>query len=167
MELKECTAATFSMVVQWTYTGLVNPPHGQPETIAKELDNLIDFLVLADRIDLLGTFEGFVKTIRSYIIKNRSILKGEHIQLGFSLPKGHPLRKTLIDACMAPFAFYMTGLYQKQNLLRFDFEKEMNELDEFAADLLKGFVVWNRESCSSKARNRLDLPTGTYFTISW
>lgn len=121
IEMKEDSVAAFEMMAQWIYTGAIRLT-GSP---AKQLDSYVDFLKLADKVDLLGPFDSVIASLRLILNLPQSgehgspasqvqslygadwaaplpeiIIQPHHIEDAFELPSGHGLRTAFVDACV-------------------------------------------------------------------
>lgn len=141
MELGECTASIFHLVVQWVYTGRIILSDNLAAEKAESVNLMIDFLMLADRIQLLGQFDSVALMIKQVLIQDFTTLKSKHIESASLLPPGHPLRKMLAQACVRPYIHHIRppghAIDSKDPRQVFGFQKELDEIDGFAADLLR------------------------------
>lgn len=159
LSLTSCSIETFKVLVQWLYTSQIvldeDETEQEPVDVSSlddegilreafdsmtrketsEISRLLDFLRLADEIQLLGPFDSIVNKIKTTIISEESSLKAHHIRTASNLPIGHSARKLLAQACVVDYAKYCFLGHE------FGSHTVMNELEGFAADLLKEFGV--------------------------
>ncbi len=131
----------FELVIQWIYTGnVVLPPSmipmDSPENITKHRRELItaylDFFMLCDKLIIseIGQ-ESIILEIKSLILLSRDALGPGHIRTAVNLPTGHAVRRLFAQAAAKDFV-----VSKRKGQEPFIFAKEVDELPEFAADLL-------------------------------
>ncbi|KAF4635565.1 hypothetical protein G7Y89_g2531 [Cudoniella acicularis] len=130
--LKETTSNAFQLVTQWMYTGNVVLAL-ETLTSAETITQLLDFLRLADRLDILGPFDSVVEMVKSTLRKDQAALLSHHIREAVKLPSGHAIRNIFAQVCVKDY----TPSLRKSAIFRF--RKELDEVDEFAADFFKVF----------------------------
>ncbi|KAF8863304.1 hypothetical protein BDZ45DRAFT_685928 [Acephala macrosclerotiorum] len=156
LSMSDCSRDTFKLVIQWIYTskitldevaqnqGLfvpdntaatqdarINPKIIKVEQMSQNVTRLLDFLMVADKIQLLGPFDSVVEMMKQIIVPDRSALLATHIRAATNLPSGHGARKLFGKACVKD---YLEFLYKSQKMR---FGVELEELDSFAADVLR------------------------------
>lgn len=163
--MTSCSVETFQLLVQWLYVGgivLDDFSHHKRtnselmlETFgfdsksvqkllpvdksAREIISLLAFLKLADEIDLLGSFNNLVNSIKWKIIDDRACLRREHIRMAMEFPAGHAARTLIVQACVKAYISRMfTAPGDTGHTLWY--RAELDELDGFAADLLREFT---------------------------
>ena len=132
MELKDVKKKPFYLAVQWMFTGQIVLPtacDGSAEIITE----LIGFLELADRLDIMGPFDSIIGTMRSKMRSNRNALLPQHIRDVAKRPRNHPARALIDIACVGPYASAV------KNPDTFGFKAELEEVEGFASDLFKAF----------------------------
>jgi hypothetical protein len=150
---------TFKQVIQWMYTSQVTLPSPTPskkpkiqvtdsstvefkDVDSQQVTDLIQFLVYADEINLLGPFDKIIDTLKSILIRNSACLLPQHIRTAYQLPRHHPLQKLVVQACILDYAYHITRHWPSMHTTPrrvFRFNEEKAELDSFAADLLQEF----------------------------
>lgn len=153
------------MVVQWIYTFNVIIPRGSQSSPGPAAISLIlSFLILADEFDLLGnTFICVAKRLKDCIKADRLSLQAQHIHLAAKLLSGHPLlRKLFARACVPSYIRYLWFGTNDSSPAEFRFEKELDEVEGFAHDLLKALqeAIRAREYDSDS-----DNDSDPYYTI--
>jgi hypothetical protein len=146
-----CSTESFDLVIQWMYTAhAVLPP-----TVVSDSDKvsrLLDFLKLADFLHLTGPFTTINETIHE-MVKDRSNLESKHIQEAMKLPAGTPARQLIVQACVGPYMASLGWSYVSEKtgiMIDFKFKTELDELDGFAAELLRLFGETARKKQSWK-----------------
>jgi hypothetical protein len=146
-----CSTESFELVIQWMYTAhAVLPP-----TVVSDSDKvsrLLDFLKLADFLHLTGPFTTINETIHE-MVKDRSNLESKHIQEAMKLPAGTPARQLIVQACVGPYMASLGWSYVSEKtgiMIDFKFKTELDELDGFAAELLRLFGETARKKQSWK-----------------
>lgn len=166
LSMTDCSIHTFKLVVQWMYTSqiildedydIIDTPRESIQDVAagealpmddrhslethrssQHISRLLNFLKVTDRIELLGPFTSVVQMIKGRIIAHRSSLTCEHVRAAVELPQGHAVRELFAQACVRDYSRWF--FYKSQsNRPVLGCETEVNELEGFAADLLKAF----------------------------
>jgi hypothetical protein len=147
----DCPTESFELAIQWMYTGgAVLPP-----TVVSDSDKvsrLLDFLKLADFLHLTGPFTSIDEAIHE-IVKDRSNLQSKHINEAMKLPAGTPARQIIVQACVGPYLESLGWSYVSNvlgSISDFRFKTELDELDGFAAELLRLFGETARKKQSGK-----------------
>jgi len=140
--LKDTTADAFELVIQWIYTGnLVLPAIVQTDTDA--ISRILDFLNAADFLDLDGNpYPAVVEELKARLIKSREALNSAHIIKAMALPSEHTTRKVIMQACIGLYFISLgaSWTYERHyttSMFPFKFDKELTQVDGFAADLFR------------------------------
>lgn len=124
---------SFSMLIEWIYLGRINDTKAQT---GEQIPALIEFARFADMcmvsqelFDLIR--HSLSRAIRYSRVQNHyysrlHYVTKEHIGSAMRLPLGNPVRDLIVQACVRDFL----------KPTNFKFEKEIREIDNFAADLL-------------------------------
>lgn len=91
---------------------------------------------LAERIELLGPFDNVVSSMEEILMSDRSALRPEHIRSAAELPSGHAVRALFAAACVKPYLHHVSPKADFHDSLEFKLQKELDEIDSFAADLV-------------------------------
>lgn len=146
--------ATFELVVQWMFNeeivlqSIANPLSTEDSTAldnSKSTDEVLreqhqttqylQFINFADYLDLLGNFQETHEVIRNLVSKNNCRnLQSSHVRLIMELPANHPIRVYMIELV----AWVYTDAILSGS--PFAFQTEMAEMDDFAAELMRGFT---------------------------
>lgn len=133
LKLEETTAKTFDLVIQWIYTGKFILP--VTSTSASEtFDQLLGFVKLADRLNLLGPLDTVVASMKALLVSDRDLLKPVHIRAAAELPREHVVRLLFADACAREYTLFVRSASKG-----FKFSAELKEIESFAFDLLGSF----------------------------
>ncbi|KUJ22425.1 uncharacterized protein LY89DRAFT_762551 [Mollisia scopiformis] len=157
MSMTSCSLETFKLLIQWLYTshvelGDMGSKEDEGVTISTEpgevsnehpssrqITILLSFIKLADEIQLLGSVDEIVEMMKKKIIDTRSCLTTQHIRMAADLPKGHGVRTLFAQACVKDYApYFFSSRWHRGGLW---FRAELNELDGFAADLMRELDV--------------------------
>lgn len=127
---------SFSMLIEWIYLGRVDDNTARTE---EQISALIEFARFADMcmvsqelFDLIGHSLSRVirhsrcNTVQYHHYSRLHYVTKEHIGSAMRLPLGNPVRNLIVKACVRDFL----------RPANFKFEKEIREIDNFAADLL-------------------------------
>ncbi|KAL2065053.1 hypothetical protein VTL71DRAFT_4193 [Oculimacula yallundae] len=121
---------------------------------AQSVSRLLAFLKLAHDIELLGPFSSVVEEIRATITSFRSALLPGHIRVAAVFSSGHPVRTLIAEACTRAFASYsFPRLVDGKKAATFRFEKELDELDGFAADLIREYTKASKKKVVSTKKD--------------
>ncbi len=102
----------FKLVVKWIYTCNIvfSSALSSPSQI---ISRLLEFLLLADFLQLLGPFDTIANEIKRILCEtrtSRNFLTSGHIRQVMQLPPGHVARQVVIQACVK---LYMDSIYNK------------------------------------------------------
>lgn len=64
---------------------------------------ILNFLKLADQIDLTGPFDPVLHTMKTILIKDGDALLPEHVRSAVELPEGHKLRTLFAQSCVKSY----------------------------------------------------------------
>jgi hypothetical protein len=117
---------------------------------SQTITSYLEFLTLADELDLLGSFDNIIEKIEAILISSELSLLQDHVRSASQLPRGHAIRKLFARACVRP---YIEDINKGPADSDFRFRAEMTELESFAADL---FCEYN------EAIRQRELETGLY-----
>ncbi|TVY43739.1 hypothetical protein LCER1_G008779 [Lachnellula cervina] len=136
---KVVTTQSFEILVQWIYLGKLVFPSMKPE---EEITMALDFVRLADMVEVTGMETVIAEHIKNIILKNpwpidtkwESYRHGDsnmfcvvpqHLKSAWKLPGGHPVRKLLAAASVEGYLRYEKPKYYQ----------EMREVPGLLADL--------------------------------
>lgn len=151
LTLKDTNSDAFELVIQWMYTGHFVLP-AIVQTDADSISRILDFLNAADFLDLIGSpYRVVADAIKEKLIKSREVLESAHILKAMALPSEHLTRKLVLQACVGLYFISLGGSWKyerKYSTTRspFKFEKELTQLDGFAADLFRLYDEVRRTS---------------------
>ncbi|KAM3065912.1 hypothetical protein ACMFMF_010538 [Clarireedia jacksonii] len=136
----DCTIATFDLMIQYLYTGVFNTPLSL--TQAQQISALLDFCILVD-ILLLQNSPMIVGKMKAILEESTTYLEKEHIRKAATeLPSGHAVRKLFADIMVDLFVNYNSNAWGPV----FRFEQEVQDVDEFAADMARACVDRRRRN---------------------
>lgn len=133
MKLEDTDITSFQHVIRWMYMGSTAVPTVPTVTTKEVLTQYVGFFLLADRLDLQGSLQPDFDAVKAALQLDKTQLLAEHVRAAVSLPKNHSLRKLFAQACVRD---YFGGMSSKN---AFRLQKEVDDLDGFAIDLLKAF----------------------------
>jgi hypothetical protein len=158
LKLEETTAKTFDLVIQWIYTGKLILP-ATPTSAAETFTQLLGFVKLADRLNLLGPLDTVVSSMKALLVSDRDLLKPVHIREAAELPREHAVRSLFADACVREYTLFLRIPGRV-----FRFPAELKEIDSFALDLLGSFGLSISKSRHTRSYIEFFDPlTQTYF----
>jgi hypothetical protein len=99
---------------------------------SQTITSYLEFLKLADDLDLLGPFDDIIGKIKAILISSELSLLQDHIRSASQLPCGHAIRKLFAQACVRP---YIEDINKGPAGSKFRFMAEITEIESFAADL--------------------------------
>ncbi|KAJ5545901.1 hypothetical protein N7494_003486 [Penicillium frequentans] len=127
---------SFSMLIEWIYLGRINDTKARTE---EQISALIEFARFADMCMVSQELFDLIRHSLSRVIRYSGCnlaqnhyytrlyyVTKEHIGSAMRLPLGNPVRDLIVQACVRDFL----------RPTNFKFEKEIREIDNFAADLL-------------------------------
>lgn len=129
------TAGAFDAFVQYLYVGNINLPEGlsYPDTISI----LLEFFVIAEKF-LVNVLPAILEKLKAPLKESSQHLKKEHVRRAvLELPSGHPVRKLFAQSVIPAYLLQFNREPTKFWKTEFDFTKELEELEGFAADILK------------------------------
>lgn len=92
---------------------------------------------LADQIGLLGPFANIIDGLKNVLEEDRTSLHPEHIRIAAELPSGHAVRVLFAEACVKPYLHHVSPDADLHDRLEFNLQREVDEIDSFAADLVR------------------------------
>ena len=124
------------MIVHWMITGQI--VFSKDTSNCEKMSTYLSFLKMAERLTLLGPFSSVFQDMKKVLREDHGSLTAEHIRFAAELPKGNALRKLIVDACVDS---YKRDLEKRRedDEPTFKFRAEIDELDGFAADLLRAY----------------------------
>ncbi|KAF7913767.1 uncharacterized protein EAF01_000173 [Botrytis porri] len=143
----ECSILAFDFVVQYLYTGtFVRPDIAGFSSGSQQVTNLIEFYELAERFSL-DISDMILDNIKEILVIDRLYLQAEHIQKVVSFPNGQKLRMLFARSCIQAYLQSVNLAHEKAKAFRF--QKELDTLDGFAADLMRVYreVADKRTPC--------------------
>ncbi|KAH6675539.1 hypothetical protein B0J14DRAFT_586710 [Halenospora varia] len=135
MTLTDTSNGTFELVVQYLHTGKFILPANIRDSV-ETVTQLLDFAVLTDVLLIPNAHTAIGERLTSLLkpftngnANTRLPLHTEHLANALGLPEGHPIRVLIVQACVF---MYLRSIHRLQ---KFKFEKELREIDGFAADM--------------------------------
>lgn len=145
---------------------------------AQTISRLLAFLRVADKIDLIGPFDSVIATMKDVLRDStiagrwgvaRTALMSGHVRLAAEMPLSHPVRKLIADTCFREFVQDLFSPVQPPAKM-FRFDRELRELDGFAADMLRKFRQTSKRRVQGAKKEYewvlLDPLTETEFRVS-
>lgn len=132
--LEETDKTSFEHVIRWMHVGSIAVKSNSSYPYKDEITEYIKFFTLADRLDLPGPFTAEIESVRDILNKDRGCFTGDHVRAASNLPRHHPLRQLLAEACVSDFFGKL-----RDGAKYFRFQAELNELEGFGTDLLLAF----------------------------
>ncbi|THV54910.1 hypothetical protein BGAL_0017g00030 [Botrytis galanthina] len=133
----ECSILAFDFVVQYLYTGtFVRPDIAGFSPGPQQITNLIEFYELAEKLSLDNS-DMILDNIKELLMINRLYLQAEHIRKVANFPNGQKLRMLFARSCIQAYLQSVNPTYEQAQ--EFRFQKELDVLDGFAADLMRAY----------------------------
>ena len=102
-----------------------------------KITRFLDFLILADRIDLLGPLDTVLHQVKMALRASYLVLQPAHVRKAIRfLPSGHALRKLFAESCAQAYLSH-TQPAGENRFREWHFENEVDNVEGFASDLLK------------------------------
>ncbi|KAF7958512.1 hypothetical protein EAE96_002055 [Botrytis aclada] len=131
----ECSILAFDFVVQYLYTGtFVRPDIAGFSSGSQQVTNLIEFYELAEKLGL-DVSDKILDNIKELLVIDRLHLQAGHIQKVVNFPNGQKLRMLFARSCIQAYLQSVNPTYGPAKAFRF--QKELDALDGFAADLMR------------------------------
>lgn len=99
---------------------------------------LLGFFQLADKTCLLGPLDSVIKTIKNTITESPLALKPQYLRDAVELPTDYPVRALFAKAWVGPHIKSLKLTAASPGAFRF--EKGMDEVEGFAADLFREWI---------------------------
>ncbi|KAI9650153.1 hypothetical protein NHQ30_000166 [Ciborinia camelliae] len=130
----DCSSLAFDFVVQFLYTGSFVCPKFMAESGSQQISILIEFYELAEKLSL-DVLEQILDNIKQLLIDDYRNLLAAHIRKAANFPTGHGLRMLFARSCIHAYLESVNPAHEQAR--KFSFKKELDELDGFAADLMR------------------------------
>jgi BTB/POZ domain len=144
LQLDEDSPEHFELVIQWLYTKRVIlprhelPRHELPKDLAAEksllqekITGYLNFIVLCNKLLLLGDQAEVVEKVKASLITNRKALLPHHVRTAMKLPSRHPIRQLFANTAVPYHLDVVSGTKAS-----FWLADEMVELEGFASDMM-------------------------------
>ncbi|KAF5878625.1 uncharacterized protein Bfra_000792 [Botrytis fragariae] len=131
----ECSILAFDFVVQYLYTGtFVRPDIAGFSSGSQQVTNLIEFYELAEKLSL-DISDMILDDIKELLVIDRLYLQAGHIHKVVNFPNGQKLRMLFARSCIQAYLQSVNPTDGQAQAFRF--QKELDALDGFAADLMR------------------------------
>lgn len=166
----------FDLAIQWSILKDIKldpeKHHQRAESRSKEVTAILELVLAGCALGLGNIDTAMDKYIWEILIDQRNSLKGSHIRRVYKLPKGHPLRKLVVQASLWPFMTFQddgtssadpyTSYDEDEEVIdearrsafgrRFEFQREIDNIPEFKMELfeLVAHTVHTREVVMSR-----------------
>ncbi|KAE9381426.1 hypothetical protein N431DRAFT_505950 [Stipitochalara longipes BDJ] len=98
IDLPDVSRGLFDLVIQLAITKSVRLHESQYKTRSTEITALIELVILATRLELPGAGYIIAARLKEILINKRDALQGSHIEMAYTLKKGHPIRKVIVQS---------------------------------------------------------------------
>ncbi|QSZ28626.1 hypothetical protein DSL72_003125 [Monilinia vaccinii-corymbosi] len=130
-----CSSFAVDFVVQFLYTGAFVCPKAIAESGPRKIAILLEFYELAEKLDL-DVLEKVLEVIKELLVEDYRNLQPEHIRKAVGFPALHVVRTLFARSCIQAYLESVNPVADEQ-ARKFLFKKELQELDGFAADLMR------------------------------
>jgi hypothetical protein len=152
LELPGVQREMFDLAIQFAICKSIQLNKSQAKRKSDEITSMLEFVLLAIKIGLSGPGYSIAARLKDILVNQRNALQGRHIETAYTLKKGHPIRKVVVQSlARAYFAFKepatsrQTQVYRKgegdnarRNAFsgeRFIVQDQLDSLDEFNREL--------------------------------
>jgi hypothetical protein len=106
---------------------------------AWKITNYLNFLKLAQQIELLGPYDSVYEGLVDVLVSSRMSLNIEHLRVAAELPTGHFIRKLFARACVIPYIHDSNLDRHIPDRITFVWHQALDEMESFASDLFKEY----------------------------
>ncbi|KAJ8070418.1 hypothetical protein OCU04_000792 [Sclerotinia nivalis] len=156
----DCSTLAFDFVVQFLYTGTFVCPSFMAESGSEQITILVDFYELAEKLSL-DISDKALDNIKQLLVDDYRNLLAKHIRQAINFPTGHGLRMLFARSCI--HAYLESVNPSNEQARTFVFKKELDELDGFAADLMRVYGEVADKRVPAKFVESSDLLDGETF----
>ncbi|APA07033.1 predicted protein [Sclerotinia sclerotiorum 1980 UF-70] len=156
----DCSTLAFDFVVQFLYTGTFVCPNFMAGSGSEQITTLVDFHELAEKLSL-DISDRILDNIKQLLVDDHRNLLAKHIRKAINYPTGHGLRMLFARSCI--HAYLESVNPSNEQARTFVFKKELEELDGFAADLMRVYGEVAEKRVPAKYAESRDLLDGETF----
>ncbi|KAF7867388.1 hypothetical protein EAF04_005471 [Stromatinia cepivora] len=156
----DCSTLAFDFVVQFLYTGTFVCPKFMAESGSEQITILVDFYELAEKLSL-DISDRVLDNIKQLLVDDYRNLLAKHIRKAIDFPTGHGLRMLFARSCIHAHLESVNPFNEQTRT--FVFKKELDELDGFAADLMRVYGEIADKRVPAKFAESSDLLDGETF----
>lgn len=142
LNLEEEDSVIFDLIVQWIYCCTVFFDVKGPKPVldikSETISIYLKFLKLAKYLQINGPVETSIVPMRNILFYNEAVLQPNHIRAAASLPGNRQVLRLFAQNCSDS---YLKSRAWKPKRKPFRFEKELEEVDGFALELLRSLPL--------------------------
>lgn len=152
LELLDVDRAIFDLAIQLAITKSLRLHSSQSRTRSIEITALLELVVLATRLGLSGAGHILAARLKEILVDRRNALQGSHIESAYTLKRGHPIRKVIVQSLGRAYLVLREGRMSKKAQLyrtgegdnarrsafggeRFMFQDQLDSILEFNSEL--------------------------------
>jgi hypothetical protein len=98
INLPDVDRAAFDLTIQLAITKSFRLQRGKCKTRSTEITALLELVSLATRLGCSGASWIVAARLKETLMDRRSSLQGSHIETAYTLGKGHPIRKVIVQS---------------------------------------------------------------------
>lgn len=152
IDLPDVDREVFDLAIQLAITKSFQLLKAQSKTRSTEITAVLELATLTSRLGLSGAGCIIVARLKEALLDRRNSLQGKHIEMAYTLKKGHPIRKVIVQSLgRAYFILRQPPESKKRQLYRrgegdnarrnafgaerFMFQDQLDSIDDFNLEL--------------------------------
>jgi hypothetical protein len=150
IDLQDIDREVFDLAIQLAITKSFQLP--QSRTRSSQIAVLLELVILTTRLGLFGAEWNIAARLKEVLLDRRNALQGYHIETAYTLKKGHPIRKVIVQSLGRAYLIFKQPLEMKKSQVyrsgegdnarrnafgieRFLFQNQLDNIDDFNLEL--------------------------------
>jgi hypothetical protein len=169
MDLLDVDRETFDLAIQMAICKSFQLNQAQSRTRSTEITTLLGLILLANKLALSGAGHIIAAHLKGILLDRRNALQGSHIETAYTLNKGHPIRKVIVQSLGRAYFILKQGPASKKPVYRkgegdnarrnafdgerFMFQDQLDSIDDFNIELSTQIIdiLHNRNEVTSRS----------------
>lgn len=151
VELPDVERRIFDLAIQMAITKSFQPHNSQTRTKKMEITTLLQLVILGTRLGFSGAGHIAATRLKEILMDRRNALQESHIETAYTLGKGHPIRKVIVQSLGRAYFILKQGRASKKQVYRrgeadnarrnafdgdkFIFQDQLDTIDDFNLEL--------------------------------
>ncbi len=151
VELLDVERGLFDLAIQMAITKSFQLHYSQSRSVTLEITTLLQLVILGTRLGFSEAGHIAATRLKKILIDRRNALHGSHIKTAYTLGKGHPIRKVIVQSLGRAYFILKQGRPSKKPVYRrgeadnarcnafacdrFIFQDQLDTIDDFNVEL--------------------------------